>query len=144
MYYHGHDLRLKHFLQGHVSHLMEYISLPLHESLILTLYLHISALCRLANFLNELHNLLYQKPCFISLSVSSRCLLTKLANLSQIRLILMSCEIYTPYVGLVGIIITTHIGVINYIKIKIVPYVKPPLIITLLHLHCIYMFLNER
>ena len=99
------------------------IHIPSTTVLILTLYLHISALCRLANFINELHNLLYQKPCFISLSVSSRCLLTKLSNLSQIRLILMSCEIYTPYVGLVGII-TTHIRVINYIKIKIVPFVK--------------------
>ena len=37
----------------------------------------------------------------------------------------MSCEIYTPYVGLVGILLhIIFIRVINYIKIKIVPFIK--------------------
>ena len=65
----------------------------------LTLYLLNSALYLFANFLKELHNLLYQNPYLINLSVSSLCLFTKVLNLSQILLILISCEMYTPYVG---------------------------------------------
>ena len=39
-----------------------------------------NALCLLTNFLKNLHNLLYQNPCLINLSVSSICLMTKLWN----------------------------------------------------------------
>ena len=50
--------------------------------------------------LENLHNLLYPNPCLINLSVSNLCLITKLWNVSHILLILMSCEMYTPYIGL--------------------------------------------
>ena len=64
-----------------------YISLPPHESLYYkTLYLHIFALYRLANLLNELHNLLYQKPCVrshrdvIIMSKSVACMIAQLCS----------------------------------------------------------------
>ena len=52
-----------------------------------------------------LDNLLYQNPCLINLSVSNLCLITKLWNVSHILLILMSCEMYTRYVGFAGILL---------------------------------------
>ena len=73
--------------------------------LILTLYLLNSALYFFANFLKELHNLLYQNPWLINLSVSNLCLFTKASTFSQILFIQKICEMYTPYVGLAGILL---------------------------------------
>ena len=47
----------------------------------------------------------YQNPCLIHLSVSNLCLITKLWNVSHTLLILMSCEMYTAYVGFAGILL---------------------------------------
>ena len=47
----------------------------------------------------------YQNPCLIRLSVGNLCLMTKLWNVSHILLILMSYEMYTPYVGLAGVLL---------------------------------------
>ena len=76
----------------------------------------------LTNFLKNLHNLLYQNPCLINLSVSSLCLMTKLWNVSHILLILMSCEMYTPYVEFAGILLYRRTKV-NYVKIKGISFV---------------------
>ena len=73
--------------------------------IILTLYLLSSALYLMVNFLKQLHNLLYQKPCLFNLSVSSLCLFMKVLKLSQILFILISDDMYTLYVGLAGILL---------------------------------------
>ena len=74
-------------------------------------YLLNSTLCCLANFLKIIHNFVYQNPCLISLFVSSLCLLTKLEYVWHILLILMSCETYTPYVGLAGMLLHMYMYV---------------------------------
>ena len=72
----------------------------------------------------ELHNLLYQNPCLINFfaSIRSLCLFTKVLKLSQILLILKSCEMYTltRYVARPCWYITAHEWIINSVKIKVI------------------------
>ena len=51
------------------------------------------------------------------------CFITKLWNVSHILLILMSCEMYTSYVGFAGILLDIIIRKVNYVKIKGIPFV---------------------
>ena len=81
-------------------------------------YLLNSTLCFLANFLKIIHNFVYHNPCLISLFVSSLCLLTKLEYVWHILLILMSCETYTPYVGLAGMLLHMY-GKLTILKSKL-------------------------
>ena len=81
-------------------------------------YLLNSTLCFWANFLKIIHNFMYQNPCLISLFVSSLCLLTKLEYVWHILLILMSYEIYTPYVGLAGMLLHMY-GKLTILKSKL-------------------------
>ena len=70
--------------QGHVLLIIECIYMYIPSKtwvLIPPLYLLSSALYLFANFWKELHNLLYQNPCLINLSVSSLCLFTKVLKL---------------------------------------------------------------
>ena len=75
---------------------------------ILTWNFLIKWLCFLANSLNFLHSLSYLKPCFISLCVNSVCLALKALKLSQILPILTSWDMYTPYVGFAGILLSKN------------------------------------
>ena len=68
--------------------------------------------------LEKFNNLLYQNPCLINFLVSNLCPYDKTLEVSHILLILMNCEMYTPYVGFAGILLLR-----NYVKIKGIPFV---------------------
>ena len=85
--------------------------------------------------LKIIHTFVYQNPCLISLFVSSLWLLTKLEYVWHILLILMSCETYTPYVGLAGMLLHMY-GKLTILKLNLsllsntsVTYIPPQMLI---------------